>query len=390
MCKLFAWQGDGNRNVEKLIKGLLVAEIFKNPHGTGIFVVSKSGKKKLLKRGYDAVSLLIREAENLNYTLYDAKFIMGHVRYATHGSPKKRNSHPFVFTRVVGCHNGVLDYDKLVFLAKKEGLKKIDEVDSKLFFRILNHCLKKYSLEESLRRILKKVNGDYTFLIYHKNELYFIRNDGRPLSFFDMRDAKMGVFLASTKKMFEIACSFAGIKKQPEIMEVKPHILYKLDRKGNVIEVTKIKVKEKKKVKQTIFSSYTYPFYTSSYNDSRYYRHYYKDDFDTTDIIDDFENYDWHNETYGITYDDDYLTLEEKIDFLNQEIRDLEDYLLYLEDRIYRGETDLYGEYQETISELEKKKKELRELERQWEDEYLRKVAQEKEKEQKLLLKASG
>ena len=37
-------------------------------------------------------------------------FLAGHTRHATHGTVSKRNAHPFQFGKIIGAHNGIVDY----------------------------------------------------------------------------------------------------------------------------------------------------------------------------------------------------------------------------------------------------------------------------------------
>lgn len=106
----------------------------------------------------------------------DATWLVGHVRYATHGDPKNmNNNHPLVHGSIVGVHNGVLrNHDSIL---KDTGREKANtQVDSEAIFAAVN----KWGIRGGLARI----NGDMVTVFAstkHPAVLRIARSHGRPL-----------------------------------------------------------------------------------------------------------------------------------------------------------------------------------------------------------------
>lgn len=104
-----------------------------------------------------------------------ALWMVGHVRYATHGSTSNmNNNHPVSHGSVVGVHNGVLSNHERIL--EKTGREPDTEVDSEAIFAAVN----KWGHRPGLRRLEGSMVTVYTRLdkLAH---LWLARTEGRPL-----------------------------------------------------------------------------------------------------------------------------------------------------------------------------------------------------------------
>lgn len=136
--------------------------------------------KRLEYRGYDSVGIatsgseidikkdsgkIDKVQENLNLTDLAGEMGIAHVRWATHGSPTKENSHPHTDckNKIAVVHNGIIEN----FKELKDGL--IDEghvFKSETDTEVIPHLIEKYmdegnDLEDSVRLAVKNLKGSY-------------------------------------------------------------------------------------------------------------------------------------------------------------------------------------------------------------------------------------
>lgn len=106
----------------------------------------------------------------------DVSWWVGHVRYATNGTPDYHgNNHPLVHGKVVGVHNGVLrDWERVLKVTGREDDKA--EVDSEAIFAAVN----KWGLKEGLSRIEGNMVAVFA-QTNHPEVLHIARTFGRPL-----------------------------------------------------------------------------------------------------------------------------------------------------------------------------------------------------------------
>lgn len=97
----------------------------------------------------------------------DAKWFVGHTRWATHGSPQdNRNNHPVPHGNIIGVHNGVLrNHAKILAVTGREDPKT--EVDSEAIFAAIN----KWGHVPGLRRI----QGDMVTIYADRRRPQYLR-----------------------------------------------------------------------------------------------------------------------------------------------------------------------------------------------------------------------
>jgi glucosamine--fructose-6-phosphate aminotransferase (isomerizing) len=149
------------------------------------YPVILKGLKRLEYRGYDSAGIAL-----LNHGLHvyrkkgrvadleesvigkdlDGSIGIGHTRWATHGEPSDRNSHPHTSAngKLAMVHNGIIEnYASLKQELLKKGYAFTSDTDTEVLLKFIediqegNGC----SLEEAVRIALKRVVGAYVILL---------------------------------------------------------------------------------------------------------------------------------------------------------------------------------------------------------------------------------
>ena len=157
--------------------------------------------KKLEYRGYDSAGIAtivdgeINEkkcagrVDNLEKILFknpSKGFLgIGHVRWATHGTPSQINAHPHSSEEVSVVHNGIIENSNDL---KKEleikGYKFKSQTDTEVITFLLTDFLKNYDLVEAINRTLKSLSGSFALGILFKkyNNIVVGARRGSPLA----------------------------------------------------------------------------------------------------------------------------------------------------------------------------------------------------------------
>ena len=143
--------------------------------------------KKLEYRGYDSAGIatlssgLINEiksegrvdnleknssVQNMNGTIG-----IGHVRWATHGSPNSVNAHPHSSQNVSVVHNGIIENSTLLkkFLVSKGHLFK-SQTDTEVIVHLITEHLKTENIVNSIKKTLKALHGSFALGIIFKDQ----------------------------------------------------------------------------------------------------------------------------------------------------------------------------------------------------------------------------
>lgn len=148
------------------------------------------GLRRLEYKGYDSAGILLFEKNNfkcfktkgklinLELQLSDEHFFshigMGHTRWATHGEPCEKNTHPhFSYNEELAIiQNGMIENHHAL---RKELISRghifTSETDTEVFIHFIEDIQEHHecSLEEAVRVALSKVIGSYAIVIMNKN-----------------------------------------------------------------------------------------------------------------------------------------------------------------------------------------------------------------------------
>ena len=153
------------------------------------------GLKTLEYRGYDSAGIayfknnkinIIKEKgkiENLEKLINndeESYLGIGHTRWATHGVPCKKNSHPHQVGHVTIVHNGIIENYMDI---RKESLYKFkSETDTEVIAYLINKIFEEenFNILKTLKKVQKNIIGSYALGILFdtdKEHLYAMRKD---------------------------------------------------------------------------------------------------------------------------------------------------------------------------------------------------------------------
>jgi glucosamine--fructose-6-phosphate aminotransferase (isomerizing) len=149
------------------------------------------GLKRLEYRGYDSAGIALINNEGLNIfkkagkvqeleNFSEGKYLkgsigMGHTRWATHGEPSDRNSHPHTSNdgKLTIIHNGIIEnYAVLKEELISRGHTFNSDTDTEVLIHLIEEIYKKENVElfEAVRLALHQVSGAYAIVIMDEEQ----------------------------------------------------------------------------------------------------------------------------------------------------------------------------------------------------------------------------
>jgi len=151
-----------------------------------------NGLRRLEYRGYDSAGIVLESSNNkfevektkgkvddlVNISSQlkgTAKIGMGHTRWATHGVPSDRNSHPHLSNngKIALVHNGIIEnYDTIKTMLTEKGFTFKSETDTEVLVNLIQYFtdLKaETDFPTAVRYALNEVYGAYAITVLHED-----------------------------------------------------------------------------------------------------------------------------------------------------------------------------------------------------------------------------
>ena len=226
-----------------------------------------NGLRRLEYRGYDSAGIVLEgsnntfEVEKTKGKVEDlvniskelkgtAKIGMGHTRWATHGVPSDRNSHPHLSNngKIAIVHNGIIEnYDTIKTMLTEKGFTFKSETDTEVLVNLVQYFMDlnpEIDFPTAVRYALNEVYGAYAITVLHEDypgvlvvgrlgsplaigigdKEYFIASDASPFVEF----TKEAIYLEeghmatiSLENGVDIRTINENSKIEPEIQELK-------------------------------------------------------------------------------------------------------------------------------------------------------------------------
>ncbi len=167
MCGIVGYIG--NRNATPIILEGLEKLEYRGYDSAGIAVIVDN--KIEIRRDSGKISRLINLVQN--QPIIGSPGI-GHTRWATHGEPSEKNAHPHIGYngKVVLVHNGIVEnYLEIKKELQDDGVRFISDTDTETIVHLIEkHLDANFSLEESVRKTLKRIRGAHGIVTISTND----------------------------------------------------------------------------------------------------------------------------------------------------------------------------------------------------------------------------
>lgn len=174
MCGIVGYSGKKTA-AEIIMKGLSGLE-YRGYDSAGI-AVCENGKTEIYKtKGRLSVLQQLLDKNGMP----KGNVGIGHTRWATHGEPSDRNSHPHSCGRVTLVHNGIIEnYLHLRQSAEAKGVKFVSDTDTEAAACVIDSCYDGDPIK-AISKALPQLHGSYAFGIIFSDRtdtIYAVRRD---------------------------------------------------------------------------------------------------------------------------------------------------------------------------------------------------------------------
>ncbi|SHK91226.1 glutamine--fructose-6-phosphate transaminase (isomerizing) [Chryseobacterium polytrichastri] len=226
-----------------------------------------NGLRRLEYRGYDSAGIVLEDKNNklevektkgkvedlvniASHLKGTATIGMGHTRWATHGVPSDRNSHPHLSnnSKIAIIHNGIIEnYDTIKKMLTEKGFTFKSETDTEVLVNLIQYFMDlnvEMDFPTAVRYALNEVYGAYAITVMHEDypgvlvvgrlgsplaigigdKEYFIASDASPFVEF----TKEAIYLEeghmatiSLENGVDIRTINDNLKIEPEIQKLK-------------------------------------------------------------------------------------------------------------------------------------------------------------------------
>lgn len=165
MCGIVGFSGSNNEAVKVLLDGLEKLE-YRGYDSAGVAFINEKGIQIEKKEG--KLKNLVEHLTNIDVS---ANVGIGHTRWATHGVPTDKNSHPHYSEKkdVALVHNGIIEnYAEIKKELVEKGIKFNSDTDSEVVAQLFSYIYDG-DLLSTLNKVLSKIRGNYALGIIHKD-----------------------------------------------------------------------------------------------------------------------------------------------------------------------------------------------------------------------------
>ncbi|WP_297282219.1 glutamine--fructose-6-phosphate transaminase (isomerizing) [uncultured Anaerococcus sp.] len=230
MCGIVAYNGKENCK-DKLISGLEQLE-YRGYDSAGIALLQKEQIDVIKKSGN--ISGLI---DKLKDYPSDSTTGIGHTRWATHGKPSEKNSHPHVNNKkdIAIVHNGIIEnYQSLKEELIKDGYTFYSETDTEVVANLLDKYYED-DLTTTVKNLIKIIEGSFSLAVISSRDpesLVVVRKES-PLI---LGITENGVFAASDIPAILKYTRDIIYLDNEEVVTIDKDGKYKIEYKEDVIE----------------------------------------------------------------------------------------------------------------------------------------------------------
>jgi len=151
-----------------------------------------NGLRRLEYRGYDSAGIVLEDKNNklevektkgkvedlvniASHLKGTATIGMGHTRWATHGVPSDRNSHPHLSNnnKIAIIHNGIIEnYDTIKKMLTEKGFTFKSETDTEVLVNLIQYFMDlnvEMDFPTAVRYALNEVYGAYAITVMHED-----------------------------------------------------------------------------------------------------------------------------------------------------------------------------------------------------------------------------
>ncbi len=229
MCGIVGYTGK-NTATNVLLSGLSNLE-YRGYDSSGVSVFSDTVIKTVKSKG----RLCELEAKLEGKDTLLGTCGIGHTRWATHGEPSDRNSHPHTTEKISLVHNGIIEnyLDLKNFLSTK-GYVFASETDTEAAVLLLDY-LYDNDPESTIKKALEKIEGSYAFAVMFRDfpdTIYAVRCDSPLL--IGLGEGEN--YLASDMPAILEYTRDYHLLEEGEIAKVTPNGVTVRDFSGNIVE----------------------------------------------------------------------------------------------------------------------------------------------------------